>query len=256
MRLLALDTSTDVLSIAVGRPDNGGPRVWHHTGAGGAQASSTLIPGILDLMAQAGLGFGDLDAIAFGCGPGAFTGLRTACSVAQGLAFGARVPAGRPALQVLPVDTLLALAEETRTQHASGGGPLRVLALLDARMDEIYSSAYQFDGQHWQQVHAYRLEHPEHLLAPAGWAGSEFVLAGNTFAPYGRRLPFAPDLPRLTVLPTAAAMLRLAAGLLAQGRGVAPELALPTYIRDKVAQTSSERAAAKAAAQPAPPPTA
>ena len=141
-------------------------------------------------------------------------------------------------------------------QHAPGGTPLRVLAMLDARMDEIYTSAYQFDGSRWEQLHAYRLQRPEHLVAPAGWAGSDFVLAGNTFASYGARLPFALELPRLTVVPTAAAMLRLAGGLLAQGRGVSPELALPTYIRDKVAQTSLERAAAKATMQTASPPTA
>ena len=101
---LAFDTATEHLSIAL----QVGDRVWSHDGAGGALASSTLIPGVMDLLAQAGVGLRDLDAIAFGRGPGAFTGLRTACSVAQGLALGVDKP-------VLPIDTLLAVAEDARS---------------------------------------------------------------------------------------------------------------------------------------------
>ena len=253
MPLLAFDTSTDAMSIAVGGTEAGVPRLWQHTAAGGAQASSTLIPSILALMAQAGIGFGDLGAIAFGCGPGAFTGLRTACSVAQGLAFGAAMPEGRPALQVLPVDSLLALAEEARLQCAPQGGALRVLALLDARMDEIYAGAYAHDGQQWQQCQDLQLHRPEALQLPAQWQGQDVLLAGNVFAAYGERLPFPAPLRRCTALPTAAAMLRLAPGLLARGLAVAPDQALPIYIRDKVAQTTSERAAARAAPAPQPP---
>lgn len=252
MPLLAFDTSTDVMSIAVGGTDAGAPRQWQHTAAGGAQASSTLIPSILALMAQAGLGFGDLEVIAFGCGPGAFTGLRTACSVAQGLAFGAAMPAGRPALQVLPVDSLLALAEEARLQCAPQSGALRVLAMLDARMDEIYAGAYAFDGREWHTCQDLQVRPPEALQLPAQWQGQDVLLAGNVFAAYGERLPFTAALQRCTALPTAAAMLRLAPSLLARGLAVAPDQALPTYIRDKVAQTTSERAAARAA-PPVPP---
>ena len=254
MNLLAFDTSTDAMSIAVGRGAGAQQRLWQHSAAGGAQASSTLIPAILELMAQAGLGWADLDAIAFGAGPGAFTGLRTACAVAQGLALGAIMPPGRAALQLLPVDTLLAVAEEARLQHAApAGGPLQVLALLDARMDEIYAAAYAFDGRHWTQSEDYRLAHPEDLQLPPGWQAHEVLLAGNAFAQYGDRLLCAPGAPRCTALPTAAAMLRLAPELLARGLAVPPDLALPTYIRDKVAQTTAERAATKAASPPPPP---
>lgn len=235
MKLLAFDTSTELISIAVTRPMDGAARVWQHTGAGGAQASGTLIPVIETLMAEAGLAFEELDAIAFGRGPGSFTGLRTACAVAQGLGFGAGVP-------LLPVDTLLAVAEEARAQQAPQAASLRVLALLDARMDELYAAPYDYADGRWQQRSDFRLNKPEQVQTQDIEA-----LAGNVFAEYGERLPVPAGLPRWQALPTAAAMLRLAPALLAEGNAVAAELALPRYIRDKVALTTEERAAAKAA---------
>lgn len=226
-KLLAFDTSTEHLSIAV---QNGDLRI-EHGGAGGAQSSTTLLPLILQLLAEAGLTLAGLDAIAFGRGPGSFTGLRTACAVAQGLGFGAGV-------RLLPIDTLHALAEEARHRF----GAQRVVAVLDARMDQVYAATYDFDGgaAHGDDGEA-RLLAPEALVVPPG-----FVLAGNAFAAYGERLPVGAA--RHEVLPTAAAMLRLAPALLAAGRSVAPPDAMPLYIRDKVAQTTEERAAIKAGA--------
>ncbi|GAA4358868.1 tRNA (adenosine(37)-N6)-threonylcarbamoyltransferase complex dimerization subunit type 1 TsaB [Variovorax defluvii] len=226
-RLLAFDTSTEVLSVAVRH----GELLLTHTGAGGAQASSTLIPTIEQLLAQAGLTLAQLDAIAFGRGPGSFTGLRTACSVAQGLGFGAGVP-------LLPVDTLHAVAEEARHRF----GATRVLALLDARMDEVYAARYDF-GQPGQAGAEPQLMAPEHVQVAPDW-----VLAGNVFAVYGERLP--PAAARHEALPTAEAMLRLAPELLAAGRAVEPAQAWPLYVRDKVAQTTEERAALKASPGP------
>ncbi len=241
-RLLAFDTSTDVMSIAVARTVDGETQLWEHTAAGGAQASASLIPAIMDLMAQAKLGFSDLDAIVFGCGPGAFTGLRTACSVAQGLAFGARPHSDGPGLPVLPVDSLLALAEEARHRSAPDLGALRVLAMLDARMDEIYAASFAYDGGRWEQRQRFPLGGPQSLVLPtADWPAASSLLAGNVFAAYGARLQLDPALPRVPALPTASAMLRLAPALLASGCAVRPEQALPTYIRDKVAQTTAER---------------
>ena len=233
MNLLAFDTSTDALSIAVQH----GARVWQHSGAGGAQASATLIPAIRDLLAQAGLSFDQLDAVVFGRGPGSFTGLRTACAVAQGLAFGARGGQGVP---VLPVDTLLAVAEEARAQH----GCTRVVATLDARMNEVYAAPFEWqaDGR-WQVPQDFQLLAPEALAVADGW-----TVAGNARAAYGERL--APQAPHMHALPTAAALLRLAPALLAAGAGVAADAALPRYIRDKVAQTTAEREAARQAAPP------
>ena len=117
-RWLAFDTSTDVLSLAVARGD----QVWTQTLPGGAQASSGLIPAVQAMLAEADMPLASLDAIVFGRGPGSFTGLRTACAVAQGLAFGANVP-------VLPVDTLLAVAEEARWAQVQAGALLPDAAL-------------------------------------------------------------------------------------------------------------------------------
>lgn len=236
MKLLAFDTSTELISIAVTRPVGGQARVWQHTGAGGAQASSALIPAIEVLLAEAELRLDELDAIAFGQGPGSFTGLRTACAVAQGLGFGAGVP-------LLPVDTLLAVAEEARAQQALPG-ELRLLALLDARMDELYAAHYVWQDGAWAQGADYALLKPE-----AVQLGDSTALAGNVFAEYGERLPVDAGVPRWQALPTAAAMLRLAPALLAAGHAVPAEQALPRYIRDKVAKTTLERAAEKAAAR-------
>lgn len=237
MKLLAFDTSTELISIAVTRRVDGAVRVWQHTGAGGAQASSALIPAIETLMAEADLTFAELDAIAFGRGPGSFTGLRTACAVAQGLGFGAGVP-------LLPVDTLLAVAEEARVQQAPQAQSLRLLALLDARMDELYAAPYEYAAGRWRQRADFSLFKPEQVPLQDSQA-----LAGNVFAEYGERLPVPAELPRWQALPTAAAMLRLAPALLAEGNAVAAADALPRYIRDKVALTTQERTAAKAGKQ-------
>ena len=191
------------------------------------------------------MSFATLYAIVFGRGPGSFTGLRTACAVAQGLAFGARGGAGMP---VLPVDTLLAVAEEARHQH----GCTQVVAVLDARMDEVYVAHCEWlspqggtggtggTAGHWRTDGDFGLCAPEAVQVPTGW-----TLAGNAQAAYAERL--APSALHASALPTAAALLRLAPALLAAGGAVPASEALPRYIRDKVAQTTAERAALRAA---------
>lgn len=226
MKLLAFDTSTETLSIAVST--GAGAPVLEHTGAGGAQASAALIPAIQDLLARAGVALEELDAIAFGRGPGSFTGLRTAAAVAQGLGFGAGVP-------VLPVDTLLAVAEEA---HAASGAT-QVVAMLDARMDEVYFALYERADDRWLTRQPPALGRPEDATVPPGW-----TVAGNVLEPHGERLPAAA--PRVFALPTARALLRLAPAVLADGADHAADRALPLYIRDKVAQTTEERAADRA----------
>jgi tRNA threonylcarbamoyladenosine biosynthesis protein TsaB len=272
---LALESSTDTLSLAVSRD----AQTWAHTSAGGAQSSAQTLPQTLRLMAEAGLAFDDLQAVVFGRGPGAFTGLRTACSVAQGLAFGADLP-------VLPIDTLLAVAEEARYSRAlmanvappsptqdsqsqdlpATAQPLmpvtRVLAVLDARMDQVYVAAYECEVSAdavpvWRCVQEAELQNPETLRWPSAWAADEasdgsldtrvpaFIAAGNAWDVYAGRWPEAFTAPQMTALPTASALLRLAPQAWAQGKAVPPEEALPLYIRDKVAQTTEERMLAK-----------
>lgn len=202
MKLLAFDTSTEVLSIAV----QSGDETFEYSGTGGAQASSRLIPEIQILMEKSGLALQDLDGIAFGAGPGAFTGLRASCAVAQGLGFGVNVP-------LLPINTLHAVAVQI---HAKTGEQT-ITAALDARMGEIYWQVFDFEASA--------------LGAPVG----EPQLSkadSQSFA--------------LGTLPTAHALLGLAADMLAQGQQVRPADALPLYVRNKVAQTTAEREAAKA----------
>jgi tRNA threonylcarbamoyladenosine biosynthesis protein TsaB len=230
VNLLAFDTSTETLFVAVQRAGPGAHAPLLHQSAGGAQASSALIPAIQDLLEHAGLRMGELDAIVFGRGPGSFTGLRTACSVAQGLGFGAGVP-------VLGVDTLLAVAEEARLTE----GATHVVAVLDARMDEVYSAGYVHEAGRWVQRADFSLGPPQAVPVPAGW-----VLAGNAFAGYAGRLPAAAA--RVVALPTARALLSLAPALIVDGQSTPAAHALPLYIRDKVAQTTEERNAMRAAA--------
>ena len=230
MNLLAFDTSTDTLFIALQR----GTALWQHQAVGGANSSATLLPSIQQGLQALGLQFADLDAIVFGRGPGSFTGLRTACAIAQGLALGVSKP-------LLPVDTLLAVAEEAREQH----GLTDVMAALDARMSEVYHAGYRWADGLWHATHALGLCAPEALQVPEGLS-----VVGNAQAAYAERL--APQATHLPALPTATALLRLAPRLMADGHMVDASYALPLYIRDKVALTTAEREAARAASQPAP----
>jgi tRNA threonylcarbamoyladenosine biosynthesis protein TsaB len=236
MKLLALETSTDTMSLAVQH----GEAIFLHTGAGGSLASSSLIPAIEALMQQAGLQYAQLDAIVFGHGPGSFTGLRTACSVAQGLAFGANV-------KVLPVDTLMAVAQEARmllAESSPGSHPMpcNIIAALDARMGEVYINHYEFNSTP-------RTIYNDHSLKkPQEWQLSEAalpdLLASNIRPAMDTLLSDAiKALPYQSALPSARALLFLAPALLAAGGALEAEQALPLYVRDKVALTTAERQA-------------
>lgn len=232
-RFLAFDTSTETLSVGVALGD----RLWLHTGPGAAQASSTLIPSILALLEQAGLSLRDLDAIVFGRGPGSFTGLRTACAVAQGLAFGSNRP-------VLAIDTLQAVAEAAR--HAQPEATC-ISAVLDARMNEVYVQHFRVEGSHLQALDDCQLCAPEAVRWPDPGPAGRHRAAGNALAPYvGRLRELPPGSDWIEALPTAEALLRLAPQQRAQA--VPADQALPLYLRDKVALTTEERAAARAAA--------
>ena len=219
-KLLAFDTSTETMFIAL----TDGQQTWQHTSEGGAKTSAALIPAILALLKEADLTLQQLDAIVFGRGPGSFTGLRTACSVAQGLAFGAGD------IQVLPVDTLLAVAEEARFNLGESVDSTQIQSVLDARMGEVYAASYAYQDGVWHANSEIQLCKPEVLRIECG-----FHLAGNCLD----------DVNRINALPTATAMLRLAPSMLAAGLTVPADQALPLYVRDKVAQTTAERQAIK-----------
>jgi tRNA threonylcarbamoyladenosine biosynthesis protein TsaB len=236
--LLALDAATESLHLAVWRGDVLHARVL----AGGAQASINLLPAIAELVEQAGARLQDLDAIGFGRGPGAFTGLRTACAIAQGLAVGLDRP-------LVALDTLAAVAESAHRQ----AGFERVWTLLDARMGEAYAACWQWHGPaDWRLAtdpagapiagpcllgpDALRLRlqaHPAPLAGP-GWTV-------HAAAASGLDLPLCEQ-----ALPDGAALIALTRAAHAVRRWTDPALALPLYVRDKVAQTTAERAAARA----------
>ncbi len=253
--LLALDSSTETMALALSSPAG---RLYFEA-AGGPQASVRLVPEALALLARAGLSVAEVDAIAFGCGPGAFTGLRAACAVAQGLAFGA----GKP---VLSIDSLLLVAEDARQQAAAAGQPLvgPIWVAMDARIGEIYAAAYRFEtaafeAAAWVCVEAPALYKPEalraHWQSPAAVAGSALTVYAEALlgsepepepecqaqaqAQTQRRWPHSAS--------RASALAELASQAWAGGALLDAALAMPVYVRDKVAQTTAERLAARAA---------
>lgn len=182
-----------------------GDALFEYSGVGGAQASSRLIPEIQILMTKAGLALQDLDGIAFGAGPGAFTGLRASCAVAQGLGFGANVP-------LLPINTLHAVAVQIHSKTSE----IQITAAMDARMGEIYWQEFDFSNH----LHGTPLGEPQLSKADS----QSFVLG---------------------TLPTALAILALAKDMLVKDQQVSPAAAQPIYVRNKVAQTTAEREAVK-----------
>jgi tRNA threonylcarbamoyladenosine biosynthesis protein TsaB len=225
MRILALETATEACSVALWI--DGG--ILERFELAPRRHAELVLPMADALLAEAGIGKRQLDAIAVGRGPGAFTGIRLAIAVAQGLALALDRP-------VLPVSTLATLAMGLRAQ------PLPILALIDARMGEVYAAAFGVDAD--------GLVTPlgdETVLPPASVAapGAGFVGIGTGFGAYADalRAHFADGLHSVhpDALPRAADLARLAARDLAAGRGVDPQHAQPVYLRDKVALTLTEQ---------------
>ena len=224
MNILAIETACEQGSVAL--MHNGELLARRIEGA--ANHSEAVLRDVRALLAEAGLAAAQLNAVAFGAGPGAFTGLRLACGVAQGIALAA-------GLGVAPVCSLQAMALDA--------GAARVLVANDARMGEIYYAAYQRDADGVPHgVAAPACASPDTLVLPPGqWLGmgSAFKawpeLAGQLGAALSgcdpERLPRAEDVARLGALMAGAGAL------------VAPELAAPLYVRDKVAFTTAERLA-------------
>ena len=228
--ILAIETSAELASCALLVGDT----VLERATAGVRTHSQSILPMVQELLREAGIALADCDAIAFGAGPGSFTGVRTACGVAQGLAYGAN-------LLVLPMMTLAAMAEACRARS----GASEVLAVLDARMGEVYWAQYRFDGA-WQTVVAPTLSAPQ-AVAPLAVAGLQ--ACGNGFEAYADAFadqPFAAGaLP--AIAPHAREMALLAVAALAAGDGVPAAQAQPIYLRNKIAFTTAERLVINAA---------
>ena len=223
MNILALETSTELCSAALWLDG----AVDAREAVAGQRNSELLLPMVDALMSAHALATRDLDGIAFGSGPGAFTGVRIACGVAQGIAFGIDVP-------VVGIGTLAALAE--------AAGAVRVVCCLDARMGEVYHAAYEQRGEERHEVHAPGLYQPGAVpQLPAGqWTG-----CGSGFAAYRSALEarYAGGLACVLdgPMPHAREIAILAARQLARGHGVDAADAVPLYVRNKVALRVNER---------------
>jgi tRNA threonylcarbamoyladenosine biosynthesis protein TsaB len=228
MNLLAIETSADFCSVAAAR----GERVFARHEPAEQRHGELVLPMIDAVLAEAGLAIADLEGIAYGAGPGAFTGLRIACGVTQGLALARAIP-------VVGVGTLMALSEEA----AGEGGDAAVIACIDARMREVYHAAYRRTLGRWREIVAPGLRPPEAVPVPEGegWIGSGSGFGAYRDALAGRHANRLAAM-RPEVTPTARAVLRLAAPEFAAGRGADAATAVPVYLRDKVALKTSERA--------------
>ncbi|MBS0584394.1 MAG: tRNA (adenosine(37)-N6)-threonylcarbamoyltransferase complex dimerization subunit type 1 TsaB [Proteobacteria bacterium] len=237
MNLLAIDTATEACSAALSIDG----KIIERSEFAPRRHAELILPMIASLLAEAGLSRHDLQGIAVGRGPGAFTGVRLAISVAQGLALGLDLP-------VVPVSSLAALALEAPDAAAQRDGA--ILAVIDARMGEIYAGAFRrtADGlveavsdetvgsaEKWILPQNPQVQLARWSVVGSGWAAYRDALAA--------RLPAPPAFADGARYPQARAVLRLAAPRFAHGEGLAPEAALPVYLRDKVALTLEEQRA-------------
>ncbi len=227
MNLLAIDTSTDFCSVAASR---GSALFSRHERAGRRQAERVLDM-VNEVLVEARIEIAQLQGIAYGAGPGSFTGLRIAAGVTQGLALARGIG-------VIGVGSLLALSEEGGKDAAGG----RMIACLDAHMGEVYHAAYRRAGAGWEEVSAPGLYRPEAVpVAP----GRDWTGCGDGFAAYRERLVArlgeCVSAIRPEATPTARAVLKLAIPRFAAGEAKDAATAVPVYLRDKVALKTSER---------------
>ncbi len=223
MKLLAIETSTEYCSVALWQDGVVSERCERV-----GQKHSEVLMGMVDaVLKQAGSSIRQVAGIAFGKGPGSFTGVRIACGVTQGLALGLEVP-------VVGICTLQALAE--------AAGRDKVIAALDARMGELYLAAYERSGDDWREVIAPCLCTAESAppLPGMDWFG---VGSGFAVAAAGLQARYGLSGSEASAVPQAAAVVRLAAPVFAAGGGEDAAQALPLYLRDKVALTTAERQA-------------
>jgi tRNA threonylcarbamoyladenosine biosynthesis protein TsaB len=223
MNLLAIETSTPYCSVAVCR----GATVHARHFEAGQKHAELALDAVDALLKEAGVGVEHLDGLAFGAGPGSFTGLRIACGLVQGLALARTLP-------VVGISTLEALADEIAAE--------RIVACLDARMGEVYHAAYERPGGSLNEIIAPGVYRPEAVpsIPGTGWVGG-----GSGFATHGAQLcaRYGESLVSTHpgAAPTAAAVLRLALPRFERGETGDASRAVPIYLRDKVALKTSER---------------
>jgi tRNA threonylcarbamoyladenosine biosynthesis protein TsaB len=230
LHLLAIETATEACSAAL----LVGDAVLERCEIAPRRHAELILPMIDALLAEAGIGKHMLDGIAVGRGPGAFTGVRLAISIAQGLALGLDRP-------VVAVSSLAALAQ----QAPRGDDDTAILATIDARMGEIYAGAYRVGaGGLVEPIAAETVTPASALVLPAR---RDWIVVGSGWSAYAdalaQRLPGPPRFADGTRLPRAAAIVRLAAAQFAAGHAGPAETALPVYLRDKVALTLEEQRA-------------
>lgn len=223
MNLLAIDTSTDTCSVAASR----GKVLFSRSEPALQRQAEKVLGMVEDLLAEARLELGQIEGIAYGEGPGSFTGLRIAAGVAQGLAFARGVC-------VVGVGSLLALAED-----AAGD---KVIACIDAHMGEVYHAAYVKADAGWEQISAPGLYKPEAVPVPPG---RDWIGCGDGFAAHrdrlASRLGDCVSTIRSGAAPSARAVLKLAMPRFAAGEAKDAATAVPVYLRDKVARKTKER---------------
>lgn len=223
MNIIALDTSTEYCSLALWLNGN----TISKEVLAGQRHSELLLPMLQTMLAEVEITLKQIDGVAFGAGPGSFTGLRIACGIAQGLAFAQDVP-------IAGISTLEALAQQADTS--------KVLTALDARMGELYFAAYEKTATGWHSVHAPQLCRPETapMVEGRGWIG-----CGSGFDLYHSGLSghYSSNLQQIIpgCYPHAREIAQLAVVKFINGEGKAAEEALPVYIRNKVALKENER---------------
>ena len=240
MVLLALDTSTESMALALWV----GEQLHTHEALGGAQASQRLLPDAAQLLERAGLVWRDVQALAFGQGPGAFTGLRTACSAVQGLALGLGV-------RVVALDSLMIVAEDALaasqgrvTSESDKGSGMVVRVAMDARMGQLYAAQYEWTAGAWRTQQPPGLWEAQDLANC--WAATppdrSVILAGSglmMLQAAGMNLQSHACMPVETS--RASALGRLARSQWTHGPHLDAAQAMPVYVRDKVALTTEER---------------
>jgi tRNA threonylcarbamoyladenosine biosynthesis protein TsaB len=228
MKILAIDTSTEACSAALLINGNCIERYQ----LAPREHNRLILPMVAALLAESGHSLPDLDALAFGCGPGSFTGLRIAAGVTQGLAFGADLP-------VLPVSTLAALALEAMEAAAD----THAYPCIDARMSEVYWAVYQRVGEHEVRLLGEEsVRSPTTVSLPAGITGIGVGSGWGTYADVlSARVGQGLTAYSADRFPRAAMIARLAAAAFMQGGGLPAEKAIPVYLRDNVALKSADR---------------